>query len=178
MIQWESDKRWADRFIPEIKRILAEMLIDEAPLEEDVKHNTDLIVLRNNNNRIACRVRRYSYIQYSDEFTIRYSRQSGAKTEFGKLIEGWGDYLFYGISDKECKYLTCWFVGDLRVFRRWLMIQLYRGPENYMPGIEKRNPDQSSTFRVFQKKEMPPDFIVLEKEYNPEGVTSCKSINL
>ncbi|MFH2059687.1 MAG: hypothetical protein ABIJ59_12390 [Pseudomonadota bacterium] len=32
---WKNDKRWSDRFIPEIKSVLAQHLISESPIEED-----------------------------------------------------------------------------------------------------------------------------------------------
>ena len=62
MSNWEQDKRWSDRFLPEIKRILGEHLIAEPPVEEDAERNTDLIVLRLDAVRIACRVRKFQYL--------------------------------------------------------------------------------------------------------------------
>ena len=61
MADWKEDKKWSDRFLVEIKRILGEHLISEPPIEEDMQHNTDLIVLRLNAVRIACRIRTYGY---------------------------------------------------------------------------------------------------------------------
>ena len=101
MSEWQKDKRWSDRFLPEIKRILGEHLISEPPIEEDAERNTDLMVLRLDAVRIGCRVRKYEYLkQYGDEFTIRAGRPTGAKTELTKIIEGWGNYFFYGFSDE------------------------------------------------------------------------------
>ena len=102
MRAWQLDKRWADRFLPEIKRILGEHLIGEPPEEEDQEHNTDLMVLKMDAVRVACRVRRNQYIdRYGDEFTIRAGRPNGSKTELTKIVEGWGDYFFYGFSDEN-----------------------------------------------------------------------------
>jgi len=107
---WEKDKKWSDRFLPEIKRILGECLIREAPIEEDMEHNTDLIVLKLDGLRVACRVRRFEYFnRYPDDITIRSDRASGNVTELAKIItESWGDYFFYGFSDKDGITLCKW----------------------------------------------------------------------
>ena len=46
MNNWKTDKRWSDRFLPEIKGIIGAHLITEPPFEEDAERNTDLMVLR------------------------------------------------------------------------------------------------------------------------------------
>jgi hypothetical protein len=43
---YRTDRRWADRFIPQLKQIVADLLVLPAPEAEDVWRNTDLIVLR------------------------------------------------------------------------------------------------------------------------------------
>ena len=49
------------------------------PVEEDMRHNTDLIVLRLDAVRIGCRVRRYQYVHsFGGEFTIRPGARGGA----------------------------------------------------------------------------------------------------
>ena len=57
--------------------------------------------------------------QYGSEFTIRAGRPSGAKTELTKIIEGWGDYFFYGFADPTEIYLAQWLIGSLNAFRLW-----------------------------------------------------------
>ena len=162
---WEKDKAWSDLYLTEIKRILGEHLIGEPPQEEDAERNTDLIVLRMDPVRIACRVRRdSSALKYANDFTLRYSRPSGVKTELTKIVEGWGDYFFYGISGDAC--LACWALADLRVFRAWWARELYRR-KGRLPGIEKENPDGSSTFRVFSWDDLPDDFVVARRQIAP-----------
>ena len=118
MTDWKADKRWSDRFLPEIKAILGTHLIGEPPVEEDAERNTDLMVLKMEAVRIGCRIRRHKYlVAFGNEFTIRAGRPSGAKTELAKIVEGWGDYFFYGFSNAEHHELAAWFLGDLRVFR-------------------------------------------------------------
>ncbi len=137
MTVWEKDKRWSDIFLLEIKQILGSQLIGEPPVEEDQKRNTDLIVLKMDSVRIACRVRRFKYHnRYSDEITIRAGRPSGIKTELTKIIEGWGDYFFYGFADDSEEKLVAWRLCDLKVFRLWFNRTIIKNG-GVMPGIEK-----------------------------------------
>ena len=156
---WEQSKRESDRYIHQIKGILGQTLIGEPPIEEDQKRNTDLIVLRMDPVRIACRVRgsKYNQPRYVGEFTIRISRPSGTKTELAKIIEGWGDYFFYGFQDRTGAMVENWIVGDLAQFRAWWSREWYRtrGDMDEMPGFVKPNFDGSSEFRVFRWDEIP-----------------------
>jgi len=160
---WKKDKQWADRFMPEIKGILGLYLIGEAPYEEDATRNTDLIVLRMEAVRIGVRVRKTYYEkEYPYEFTIRTSRPSGAKTELTKMVEGWGQYFFYGFSDTAGQRLSSWCLLDMNKFRLWLNRHLFHNGGK-MPGIAKSNGDKSSDFRAFNRNEIEklhPGFIV------------------
>ena len=157
---WEIDKKWSDRFLPEIKRVLGENLIGEPPIEEDQERNTDLVVLKMESVRIGCRVRRHKYFSgYGDEFTIRAGRPTGAKTEITKIIEGWGNYFFYGFSDKEEINLSSWVLCDLNVFRLWFNRQLQKC-NGRVPGDNRKNKDNSSFFLAFNILELPHSFVV------------------
>ena len=111
----------------------------------------------------ACQIRRASnYEKYKNEFTIRSKRPSGNKTELRKIIEGWGDYFFYGFSNKDETALHSWFIGDLSVFRVWFVSELYKKgiDNNYaLPWIEKENHDKSSSFFIFNITAIGDDFI-------------------
>jgi len=154
MKDWTADKRWSDKFLPQIKRILGEQLIGEPPLEEDQEHGTDLIVLKMDAVRIGCRVRRHEYLaRYGDEFTIRKGRPNGTKTELTKIIEGWGDYFFYGFSNEEETALAKWFLGDLKALRLFINRGLYVGGKR--PWTERNNVDGSSNFACFRHAGIP-----------------------
>lgn len=158
--QTAADKKWSDRFLPQVKRVLGEYLIGEAPFEEDRDRNTDLIVLRLDPVRVGCRIRRNSYLQrWPDEFTIRSDRPSGQKTELAKIVEGWGDYFFYGFSDASETVLERWTLADLRVFRLWFNTEIVKN-KGAVPGQAQPNKDGSSSFRAFKWCNLPPQFIV------------------
>ncbi len=158
---WEEDKRWADRFMHEIKAILGVHLFGEPPTEEDRLRNTDLITLSMNPFRVAARIRSQYYLsRYGGEFTIRFSRKYGNKTELAKIVEGWGDYLFYGFGSDEGRLLA-WHLCDLKVFRRWYSERLYQGEH---PGMEKSNGDGSSSFLAFRIDELPAEFILAQSK--------------
>jgi hypothetical protein len=159
MKTWQKDKKWSDQFIKQIKRNLGEHLIGEPPVEEDQKHNTDLIVLHMAAKRIACRIRREEYIKYKEEFTIRVQRPSKAETELAKLISGWGDYLFYGFGGEDGGLIE-WRLADLNVFRLWHSRKLAKG---IMPGVARNNKDGSSSFRAYKWQDLPGDFIIAQE---------------
>jgi hypothetical protein len=152
---WQKDKAASDIYLPTIKAILGQVLIGEPPIEEDQDRNTDLIVLRMQAIRIACRVRTHEYLgKYSDEFTIRATRPSGRKTELAKIVEGWGDYIFYGFAAPNGTGLAKWAIGDLNVFRLWF--SRYMANNNgTIPGRPYNNGDGSSGFRVFKWGDIP-----------------------
>jgi hypothetical protein len=151
---WEDDKHWSDRFIPEMKRILGEHLIGEAPVEEDRERNTDLVVLLVKPARIACRVRTPGYFPaYAHEFTIRSARQA-ATTELAKVMAGWGDFMLYGFADTSGQALCRWTLLDLSAFRLWVNTYMVVHPGRF-PGEEKMNPDKSSMFRIFEIADIP-----------------------
>jgi len=166
---WQKDKAWSDRFLPEIKAILGLHLIGEPPVEEDAQRNTDLIVLRMDAVRIACRVRNHDYLRtFGDEFTIRSSRPSQIKTELAKIVEGWGDYYFYGFSDAHEVSLAAWFIGDLKIFRLWFTYSLLTNQGN-LPGSEQSNADGSSGFVAFKVNDLPAKFVMASMGHRPRS---------
>lgn len=161
-----GDFDWQRGLVPAIKQILANYLIVEAPFEDDARRNTDLIVLKAEVTRVACRIRRDTYAgQYSDEFTIRSRRPNGTETELQKMLAGWGDFIFYGFANEAGTELTAWVLGDLKVFRRWHSNTLFRLPPGHAPGTEKPNHDGSSCFRVYRIPDLPEAFVVARKPY-------------
>ena len=175
-MSWKIDKRWSDKFIPNIKPILGTHFIAEPPIEEDRDRNTDLIVLNMDSIRFGCRIRKYKdYAIYGHQFTIRASRPSGVKTEIHKIAEGWGDYFFYGFSNKEETDLEDWFIGDLKIFRRFLHERLKVGFKDWNV---KYNPDNSSKFLVFDKKDLPEEFIKVRVKGKKEPATLKEGLEL
>lgn len=158
MKKWEQDKATTDAYLPTVKALIGKHLISEAPIEEDRERNSDLISLKLYALRIGCRLRRdNAFSGWPSEFTIRTSRPSGIKTEFDKIIEGWGDYFFYGFMNPEAPKLLAWTLADLRIFRSHYVRQLRLG---VMLGRQQWNPDGSSGFHSFQWDEFPKEFVV------------------
>jgi hypothetical protein len=166
MDDWKNDKKWSDKFLPEIKSILGVHLIAEPPSEEDAERNTDLMVLKLEPIRIGCRIRKHEYAKkYGNEFTIRSGRPKGTKTELMKIIEGWGDYFFYGFATENEESLSAWFIGDMKVFRSWFVSSIARLPAGEYPGASNSNKDMSSDFLAFPIHDLPSGFVVARKLY-------------
>jgi hypothetical protein len=104
------------------------LLLDGAAPELDRTEATDLIVLHARDMRIAARVRRYGYFErHGYEFTLRAKRNTGAKTELSKIVEGWGDWLFYGHADQAETIIAHWMIVDLHAFRAALIRRAANG---------------------------------------------------
>jgi len=92
--------KWAQTWIPKIAPILGRYAFRESTFEEDTKEATDLIVLRAEGLRVACRVRKPGYVEkYAGEITITTRRETGSPCEWDKLDRA--DWLFYAHATKE-----------------------------------------------------------------------------
>lgn len=123
-MNYQENRAWSDKYLPAVKRIVGPLLLEAAPLEEDTKHATDLIILKARDKRIACRIRRPVYAdKYPYEFTIRSQLDSGQETELNKLVNGFGDWFFYGFATDEDDIIGIarWMVIDLSAWRAHLI---------------------------------------------------------
>jgi len=120
MSGYSIKKAWSDRFIPEIKMILCDFFINVAPMEKDCNEATDLIVMQTTGASIACRVRQNNY-RFFNDMTIRSKTRNNKYTEISKIIDGFGQYYFYGWADKNEEHIEKWLLGDLNVFRAHLI---------------------------------------------------------
>jgi len=162
-MSWQGDKGWADQFMPDIKSVLGRHLLGEASLTEDAKHATDLVVLQMKDLRIAVRMRRRKYAEnqhYLGQFTIRTERRSGVKTELAKLIEGWGDYYFYGFEGLHDGQLGIWHLIDLKEFRLGYMRLLIKCERGTCPGEQIKNSDGGSSGCGFSYEWFLPSLVV------------------
>lgn len=157
-MSYTSDRTWSDGYIPALRQVVGPLLLDEAPLEHDMRQATDLIVLTARDMRIGCRVRRPGYVdRYPWDFTIRSTRDSGAKTEITKIIDGWGDWLVYAhAADTPIPTLTRWFVLELNVFRASLI-----RTAKLRPTIARQKSNRDGTYHMpYDVREFGPELVV------------------
>ena len=113
-MSYSADRRWSDAFIPAIKKIVGPLLLEESSFEVDTQQAADLVVMNARDKTIACRVRRPGFAdRYGHEFTIRAKRDTGAKTELEKIIDGFGDWMFYGHAHADGMNVSRWMVISL-----------------------------------------------------------------
>ncbi len=157
-MSYRSDREWSDPYLPEIKKLVGPHLLVPAPFEVDAEEATDLIVLRARDMQIACRVRRPGYAdnpKFRRQFPIRCERDSGAKTELAKIIDGFGDWMFYGhATDREAE-INPWFLLDLHVFRAAL-IRHRRQPVAF----ESLDNGDGTYFKAYDIDSLPPQFVI------------------
>ncbi len=152
---YTSNRNWSDRFLPEIKQLIGGYLLETAADPFDHFQATDLMMLDARDMRVAARVRRPGYAQrYPYQFTIRSAVASGAQTELSKIVNGNGDWMFYGHSNAAETGLDAWWLIDLRAFRAALIRNRVSAPQIQMG--DQRNSD-GTRFKWFDVRSFPAD---------------------
>ena len=172
MSDWKKDKEWADGVNSQVKALLGQALIHESGNVDDTENNTDMMVFPSPRTgdacRIAVRVRNYKFFErYKHEFTIRSVRGSGILTELDKILDGHGDYMFYGFKDASETGIAGYTIFDLRKFAEWYREEIKR-PINFTVGhadcILNRvwNHDKISGMDIFEWAWLPEGVIIAQ----------------
>lgn len=121
-MSYDKDRAWSDQFLPHMRALIGPHLLVPSSFEVDTKQAADLVVLRARDMTIACRIRRHGYAdRYPWEFTVRSARDSGMRTELEKLIDGWGDWMFYAHASANATRVERWLLIDLAAWRAALI---------------------------------------------------------
>lgn len=144
-MSYAKDRAWSDLKLPAIRQIVGPLLLEPAAFKVDAMEATDLMIIQARDLRIAARVRKAEYAKtYPYEFTISSSRTSGAKTEMAKIIEGFGDWMFYGFSDDDNgPGIGRWYLIDLDIFRANL---IWCHARKHLKFDKKSNMDNATSF--------------------------------
>jgi len=112
---------FAELHMPAVRRELGElpmklfMDIEKAEAKQDMEEATDLI-LSVSGGDIAVRIRRKKFwergVIYGLDFSVRAVCR-GHLTEIDKLIDGFGDWYFYGYSSDDKGEIAEWWLLDL-----------------------------------------------------------------
>lgn len=147
------NRRWSDQFLPDIKRIVGAQLLRASPAHIDRQEATDLLLLDARDIRVAARVRRPGYARrYPYQFTVRSKIPSGGETELSKIVNGYGDWMFYGHSSACQRFVRHWWLLDLRAFRAALIRHGNGGHRLHMG--DQINPD-GTWFKWFDIRSFP-----------------------
>lgn len=150
---YNINRAWSDRYLPQIKSIVGAHLLAAAPDSLDMRRATDLLMLDARDMRIAARVRRPGYAgRYPHEFTIRAEAAYGGETELSKIVNGHGDWMFYGHASYDGTSFDRWWLLDLRAFRAALIRQAANGFP--VRCGDKRNAD-GTAFKWFDIRSFP-----------------------
>jgi len=116
-MKWQIEKEWADRFIPEIKKILTShaglfVNVEISSDEIDQQQATDLIITIEG-GQVAVRARRQTNFR---DWTIRSIVRTGNKTELQKIKEGFARWYLYLWTDNY--KVVDWILIDLDKIRQ------------------------------------------------------------
>ncbi len=127
---FSDEFEWSKGFLPAQKLIVMDWLGDAryGSFFEDTRQATDLVIIHNRDITVALRIRRYQYIKYRHQQTMRYDfpGRPHIETEHQKYLNGSCDYLLicFATPSNDPKQgilsAVCW---DLDVFRQ--AINLY-----------------------------------------------------
>lgn len=117
---WEDDKRWSDKYWPQIEQIIRGVVgdivhVSYAHPREDELEATDFIVTVES-GRIACRVRNLQSIPPQcrwKDVTIRSWRKSGSPTELSKLLSKLVRWYLYLWVDDVVEQVVGWLFYDV-----------------------------------------------------------------
>ena len=159
---YEDKRKFSDKFVTEVKKILGEQFLIEAPLIEDLKKNTDIRSFVMWPIRYGFRVRSNSDIHFNKDFTLFYESPKGSEieVEFHKMLKGYGDYFLYGFADEEEKGFACWGICNLNVLRGFI--------ENYAAKNNGELPGKIIP-KYTKKKQYLGKFIAFKWKDLPEG---------
>ena len=119
---YPESQAWSNQFITPIKMLLGLNCIQIADIDEDRRHNTDLM-FDVNRARYPVRIRRIGerlFFNRRNEITFRFSRRSRVQTEFSKLMHGWGDFCLYGWGDDKALSVPAYTLLDLHAMRGYV----------------------------------------------------------
>lgn len=145
---YPEDRSLETQFASLIKNILGQIFIRREEVA-DLEQGTDFAIFEVNPFRVAVRLRRFDYfLAFHKEFTIRWSRPSGVKTEIHKIREGLVDYLFYGFLSSDETEIIQHFVADLTKFGTPMPYKIYQ------------NDPPDSELAVFKLNQFSANFLV------------------
>ena len=145
---YEKDRQIEDRFANLVKNILGQTFIGKQTVADE-QEATDFAIFVVNPFRVAVRLRRFDYFHsFRNEFTIRWTRPSGIKTEIDKIREGLVDYFLYGFLSQDETEIIQYFIADLKKFG------------NPTPEQIKPNNPNDSELAIFNLNQFPKDFLL------------------
>jgi len=124
---------------------------------QDTKQAADFIVGKSPPAKVAARVRNYEYWRnYKWDITVRSRSLFNKKTELDKILEGHGDYIFYGFLNPTGDVLHYWRLCDLNVFRWNIQHNDYASER---PLFAKQNSD-GTKLATYDVRKMKGDFVI------------------
>jgi hypothetical protein len=160
---YEEDRRRADMVSRDVQLVLRTECgwVTMAASEQLDQHRaTDLVTSLGLHIAVRCRSYQGYFEKYGTEFTIRSRRETGAKTELAKIMEGFGDFMHYGfVAGFNHKYFR---IIDLDKLRAAL-----GATDLDDVSVELPNRDGETYFRAFDLNRFPKDASVVFKEGTP-----------
>ena len=154
---FKKDIKLELKFHRQLKAILGNQFIVQDRIA-DLESGTDFQLFEIKPFTIGARLRRHEFYlnnSFRVEFTIRWERPSGVKTEIHKIRERLVDYIIYGFINKEEDKIVQYFIGDLEIFRN----------TNAKPIVKNNNPPDSK-LAIYKINQFPDNFVIKRYGFN------------
>jgi len=147
-LTYKVDREIEDKFAPIIKNILGNIFISKEEID-DLEKATDFAIYHIQPFSVAVRLRRFEYFPtFHNQFTIRWRRPSGVRTEIDKIRDKEVEYLFYGFLSPTQDFIIQYFIADLKQFQNQEPMRIF--PNN----------PHDSDLAIYHINQFPASFIV------------------
>ena len=164
MNDFDAQFEWQAKYANQVVRIIAPYLIKVADPEVDKKENGDFQISFPRNGTVGCRLRKPDMARYVGEVTFRSRARNGGKTEITKIIDGYGDYFFYGHVN-NASVIWHWYLIDYTKLRALFIRR--RELIDHAKANQVTNRD-GTKFIVFNVEEQLPEAVIAQSTARQE----------
>jgi hypothetical protein len=165
MGNFEEQFRWQSQFADQVVRIIAPYLITVSRPHVDKNENGDFEIVFPRNGTVGCRLRTPDCERFVGDVTFRARSKNGGKTEMTKIVEGYGDFFFYGHVNKQ-NTIWHWYLLDYTKLRAIFIRRPYL---LHKQQIQNRD---GTKFIVFNAENEIPEAIIGQSTESPTAATA------
>lgn len=167
MPTFEDRFQWQSRFADQVVRIIAPYLIQVSRPHVDKNENGDFEISFPKNGTVGCRLRTPECAKYAGDVTFRTRSKYGGRTEINKVIEGYGDFFFYGhVNDDDV--IWHWYLLDFASLRA-----IFIRKPRLLHKEQKANPDGTMFIPFDAENELTSSIIAKSRE-EPSVITTAE----
>jgi hypothetical protein len=155
---FEQQFEWQAKFVDQVVGLVAPSIINVSSAHVDRNENGDFEISFPRNGTIGCRLRKPDQSRFVGDVTFRSHSRFGGKTEISKIIDGYGDFFFYGHVNEQ-DVIWHWYLIDYTKLRALFVRR---------PGLLRRDPicnRDGSKFLVYRAEDELASAVLAKSEH-------------